>query len=68
VHLGEPEGTPGFGIAVDIEVEGVSDEQLIQNAHAVCIVLSWAPGVFESDHRAVHSSALTQEHLVMVHK
>lgn len=37
VHIGEPAEIPGFGIAVDIEVEGVPDEQLIQDAHAVCI-------------------------------
>lgn len=35
VHLGEPENIGGFGIAVDIEVEGVEDEELIQAAHAV---------------------------------
>ncbi|KAF8512418.1 OsmC-like protein [Gautieria morchelliformis] len=36
VHIGEPSDIPGFGIAVDIEVEGVPDEQLIQDAHAAC--------------------------------
>ncbi|KAF8584819.1 OsmC-like protein [Ramaria rubella] len=36
VHLGEPNDKPGFGIAVDIEVEGVADEQLITDAHAFC--------------------------------
>lgn len=40
VHLGEPNDLAGFGIAVDIEVEGVSDEGLIQDAHAVCIIVS----------------------------
>ena len=37
VHIGEPNNLPGFGIAVEIEVEGVPDEQLIQAAHAVRI-------------------------------
>ena len=34
VHLGESETMPGFGIAVDISVEGV-DEELLQAGHAV---------------------------------
>ena len=37
VHLGEPAGKPGFGIAVEIEVEGVPDEGLVRAAHAVRI-------------------------------
>lgn len=35
VHLGEPEKIGGFGIAVDITVEGVADDALIQAAHEV---------------------------------
>lgn len=35
VHLGSPEGFDGFGIAVDIKVEGVEDEALIKAAHDV---------------------------------
>ena len=35
VHLGEPKDIGGFGIAVDIKVEGVEDEALIQAAHEV---------------------------------
>jgi len=36
VHLGEPKDIGGFGIAVDIEVEGVEDEALIQAGHENC--------------------------------
>jgi len=36
VHLGEPKDIGGFGIAVDIKVEGVEDEALIQAAHENC--------------------------------
>ncbi|KAG2363323.1 OsmC/Ohr family [Suillus spraguei] len=32
VHLGEAEGLGGFGLAVDIKVEGVEDEELIKAA------------------------------------
>lgn len=35
VHLGTPEGMPGFGVNVDIKVEGVPDEGLIHAAHEV---------------------------------
>jgi hypothetical protein len=35
VHLGEPKDIGGFGIAVDIKVEGVEDDALIQAAHEV---------------------------------
>lgn len=35
VHLGEPKKIGGFGIAVDISVEGVEDDALIQAAHEV---------------------------------
>lgn len=34
VHIGEPEGKAGFGIAVDIKVEGVDDE-LLKAGHEV---------------------------------
>ncbi|KZP19836.1 OsmC-like protein [Athelia psychrophila] len=36
VHLGEAEKIGGFGIAVDISVEGVEDDALIQAAHENC--------------------------------
>jgi len=36
VHLGEPKDIGGFGIAVDIKVEGVEDEALIQAGHENC--------------------------------
>ena len=39
VHLGEPKDIGGFGIAVDIKVEGVVDEALIQAGHEVCSTL-----------------------------
>ena len=35
VHLGPPNGIEGFGLSVDIKVEGVEDEKLIQAAHEV---------------------------------
>jgi hypothetical protein len=35
VHLGEAEGLGGFGLAVDIKVEGVEDEELIKAGHEV---------------------------------
>ncbi len=34
VHLGEPKGMPGFGIGVDVKVQGIDDE-LLQAGHAV---------------------------------
>ncbi|KAG0707103.1 OsmC/Ohr family [Suillus ampliporus] len=36
VHLGEAEGLGGFGLAVDIKVEGVEDEELIKAGHEAC--------------------------------
>ena len=36
VHLGEAEQIGGFGIAVDIKVEGVEDEDVIKAGHEVC--------------------------------
>ncbi|KAI0633215.1 OsmC-like protein [Trametes polyzona] len=36
VHLGEPEGMEGFGLQVDIQVEGVNDMELIQAGHKAC--------------------------------
>lgn len=36
VHLGEPEELGGFGLAVDIKVEGVEDEELIMAGHDAC--------------------------------
>jgi organic hydroperoxide reductase OsmC/OhrA len=35
VHLGEPNGIPGFGLAVDIKVEGV-DEEILKAGDEVC--------------------------------
>lgn len=35
VHLGEAEQMGGFGIAVDIKVEGVEDEEVIKAGHEV---------------------------------
>jgi hypothetical protein len=35
VHIGEPKEMPGFGLAVDIKVEG-ADEDVIKGAHEVC--------------------------------
>lgn len=35
VHIGPPEGSEGFGLAVDIHVEGVEDQALIDAGHAV---------------------------------
>lgn len=37
VHLGEAEQMSGFGIAVDIRVEGVEDEEVIKAGHEVCL-------------------------------
>lgn len=39
VHIGEPEELGGFGIAVDIEVEGV-DSELLEAGHEVSIGFS----------------------------
>ena len=39
VHLGEAGQIGGFGIAVDIKVEGVEDEEVIKAGHEVCFVL-----------------------------
>ncbi|KAF9227224.1 OsmC-like protein [Gyrodon lividus] len=36
VHLGEAEEVGGFGIAVDIKVEGVEDEEVIKAGHEAC--------------------------------
>ncbi len=35
VHIGEPEGTEGFALQVDIQVEGVEDIDLIEAGHQV---------------------------------
>ncbi|KAF9050419.1 organic hydroperoxide resistance protein [Panaeolus papilionaceus] len=35
VSIGEPNGQPGFGLSVDIKVEGI-DEELLQAGHAFC--------------------------------
>lgn len=35
VHIGEPDNMEGFGLAVDIKVEGV-DEELLKAGHEVC--------------------------------
>lgn len=36
VHMGEPKGMEGFGLEINIRVEGVPDEALIQAGHEVC--------------------------------
>ncbi|KAI0775805.1 OsmC-like protein [Trametes elegans] len=36
VHLGQPEGMDGFGLQVDIQVDGVEDMDLIQAGHKAC--------------------------------
>ncbi|EJF65429.1 OsmC-like protein [Dichomitus squalens LYAD-421 SS1] len=36
VHIGQPEDMDGFGLEVDIQVEGVQDDELIQAAHKTC--------------------------------
>ncbi|KDQ18763.1 hypothetical protein BOTBODRAFT_184642 [Botryobasidium botryosum FD-172 SS1] len=36
VHIGEPNGKPGFGLSVEITVEGISDEALVKAAHETC--------------------------------
>jgi len=50
VHLGEPMDIGGFGIAVDINAEGVDDEALIQAAHEVRLLIvsqrHWCPRQF----------------------
>lgn len=43
VHLGEAEEIGGFGIAVDIKVEGVEDEEVIKAGHEVGCNLHVAP-------------------------
>lgn len=35
VHVGEPEGKEGFGLQVDIQVEGIDDIELIEAGHKV---------------------------------
>ena len=37
VHIGEPNDQPGFGLAVEIIVEGVKDQALIEAAHKVSL-------------------------------
>jgi len=36
VHIGPPENLNGFGIAVDIKVEGVEDDEVIAAGHEFC--------------------------------
>lgn len=43
VHLGEAEELGGFGLAVDIKVEGVEDEELIKAGHDVRFCLTRGP-------------------------
>ena len=35
VHLGKPNGMEGFGLEVEIQVEGIEDQALIDAGHAV---------------------------------
>lgn len=44
VHLGEADEIGGFGIAVDIKVEGVEDEEVIKAGHEVCCTLAIEQG------------------------
>ena len=39
VHIGEPNNFQGYGLAVDIKVEGV-DEELLKAGHEVCRIKS----------------------------
>ncbi|KAL1942809.1 hypothetical protein VTO73DRAFT_5049 [Trametes versicolor] len=36
VHLGQPDGMEGFGLQVDLQVEGIDDMELIQAGHKAC--------------------------------
>ncbi|KAH9941161.1 OsmC-like protein [Epithele typhae] len=36
VHIGQPKEMEGFGLRVDIQVEGIQDDELIQAAHKLC--------------------------------
>jgi hypothetical protein len=38
VHIGDAEEIGGFGIGVDVKVEGVDDE-LLRAGHEVCFIL-----------------------------
>lgn len=40
VHIGTPSGLEGYGLAVDIKVEGV-DKNLINAGHEVCLDSLW---------------------------
>jgi hypothetical protein len=70
VHIGEPAEVPGFGIAVDIEVEGVPDEQLIQDAHAVCVSRHFVCEACDLNLNGLvyDRHALTPELLVVAHR
>lgn len=35
VHIGQPENMEGFGLKVDIQIEGIEDDELIQAGHKV---------------------------------
>jgi hypothetical protein len=35
VHIGQPDGSEGFGLEVHVQVEGVEDQGLIDAAHKV---------------------------------
>jgi hypothetical protein len=68
VHIGEPSDIPGFGIAVDIEVEGVPDEQLIQDAHAVRISRHMPREVYYLNYLMCNRHALIPGLLAVAHK
>ena len=38
VHIGEPKGSGGFGLAVDIKVENV-DEDVLEAGHKACVLI-----------------------------
>ena len=42
VHIGVPDNKPGFGLAVDIKVEGV-DEEVLKAGHEVYRILDVPP-------------------------
>lgn len=43
VHLGKPKGMDGFGLEVQVQVEGIEDQSLIDAGHAVSLFLPEHP-------------------------
>jgi len=48
VHIGTPDDLPGFGLAVDLKVEGV-DQELLDAAHGVSSLISLFPKILSAD-------------------